>query len=65
MITEIGIVAGEIRHYLDQHGETLFSELTSGIHQPADLTWMSVGWRAREGHVVVTKEGNHDRVSLR
>ena len=65
MITEIGIVDGEIWHYLDKHGEVSFSRLVSGIKQPQDLSLMSVGWLAREGHVVVKQEGNDYRVWLR
>ena len=65
MITEIGIVAGEVWHYLDKHGEVLFSELVSGIHQSRDLALMSVGWLAREGHIIVKEEGKDYRVWLR
>ena len=65
MITEIGIVAGEIWHDLDKHGELLFSEAVAGIQQRRDLALMSVGWLAREGHVVVKQEGEDYRVSLR
>ena len=65
MITEIGIVAGEIWHYLDKHGEVLFSELVFGIHQSRELTLMSVGWLAREGHIIVKEEGKDYRVWLR
>lgn len=65
MITEIGIVAGEVWHYLDKHGEVLFSQLIQGIGQPRDLSLMSVGWLAREGHAVVKEEGKDYRVSLR
>lgn len=65
MITEIGIVAGEIWHYLDKHGEVLFSQMQAGIKQPRDLVLMSVGWLAREGHVIVREEGRDYRVSLR
>lgn len=65
MITEIGIVAGEIWHYLDKHGEVLFSKLVQGIRQPKDLCLMSVGWLAREGHVIVKEEGKDYRVCLR
>ncbi len=65
MITAIGIVAGEIWHYLDQHGEVLFSRLVQGTGQPKDLVLMSVGWLAREGHVIVKEEGKDYRVSLR
>ncbi|MBI3083095.1 MAG: winged helix-turn-helix domain-containing protein, partial [Candidatus Omnitrophica bacterium] len=47
MITEIGIVAGEIWHYLDGHDEVLFSQLADGIDRPRDLALMSLGWLAR------------------
>jgi len=65
MITEIGIVAGEIWHYLDDHGEVLFSEIVKGIERPKELALMSLGWLAREGHVIVREERSTYRVTLR
>ena len=65
MITEIGIVAGEIWHYLDEHGETRFSQLAKGIRQPKELALMSLGWLAREGHVIVRQDGADMFASLR
>ena len=65
MITEIGIVAGEIWHYLDEHGAVLFSKLVAGIERPKELALMSLGWLAREGHVVVRQDGQDLRVELR
>jgi len=58
MITEIGITAGDIWHYLDEHGPTTLSALVSGIDRSRDSILMSLGWLAREGHVVVEGEGN-------
>ncbi|MDD5255034.1 MAG: winged helix-turn-helix domain-containing protein [Candidatus Omnitrophica bacterium] len=65
MITEIGIVAGEIWHYLDQHGEVALSSLAQGIDKPRDNVLMSLGWLAREGHVILQQAGSDYRVSLR
>ena len=66
MITEIGIVAGEIWHYLDQHGEVKLSDLVKGIDKSRDNVLMSLGWLAREGHVVLEEFMTGDyRVSLR
>lgn len=65
MITEIGIVAGEIWHYLDGHGDALFAKIVTGIDRPRDLALMSLGWLAREGHVVVREDGKDLRVNLR
>jgi len=65
MITEIGIVAGEIWHYLDGHGEVPFDQVVTGIDRPKALALMSLGWLAREGHVIVREEGKALRVALR
>ena len=64
MITEIGIVAGEIWHYLDEHGPSQLYEMTSKINKPKNIILMSLGWLAREGHVIL--EGEEDyKVTLR
>ena len=65
MITEIGIVAGEIWHHLDRYGEVPFSKMVSGLKRPRDLALMSLGWLAREGHVVVRQDGEELWVALR
>ena len=58
MITEIGITAGEIWHYLDENEEVKLSQLCSGIEKSREVILMSLGWLAREGHVVL--EGDKD-----
>lgn len=65
MITEIGIVAGEIWHFLDKHGEVNLSDLVSGIDKPQDLVLMSLGWLAREGHALLTSDNGSYRIKLR
>ena len=65
MITEIGIVAGEIWHFLDSHGEVGFSQIVTSIDRSKELALMSLGWLAREGHVIVQDAGGDLRVSLR
>jgi hypothetical protein len=64
MITEIGITAGDIWHFLDQNHSCTLSDLVAGIGRPRDLVLMSLGWLAREGHVVVEGEGELS-ISLR
>ncbi|OIO79608.1 MAG: hypothetical protein COW11_04845 [Candidatus Omnitrophica bacterium CG12_big_fil_rev_8_21_14_0_65_43_15] len=67
MITEIGIVAGDIWHYLDsKNGEANFSSLKSGVDQPKDLLLMSLGWLSREGYVVLEQlQGDDYKITLR
>ncbi len=65
MITEIGIVAGDIWHFLDQHGEVLLSALVKGVDKPRDNILMSLGWLAREGHVILQQINGDYKVGLR
>jgi hypothetical protein len=65
MIIEIGIVAGEIWHHLDEHGESTLSDLLKGIDRDKDIVLMSLGWLSREGHVLLKKEGSEYKISLR
>ena len=58
MITKIGIVAGEIWHFLDNNGSTSFSSLVGKLEQPKETLLMSLGWLAREGHVLLEGEEN-------
>ena len=65
MITEIGIVAGDIWHYLDQHRACTLSQLAKAIDKDRNVVLMSLGWLAREGHVIMESEGNDYKVTLR
>ncbi|MFH1858067.1 MAG: winged helix-turn-helix domain-containing protein [Candidatus Omnitrophota bacterium] len=64
MITELGIIAGDIWHYLDQHGKSTLSALVEDLDRPRDMILMSLGWLAREGHVSLLEEGINYRVSF-
>jgi len=66
MITQIGIVAGEIWHYLDKHERVaMLSALVKDIDKEKDLILMSLGWLAREGHVLLEKDGSAYKITLR
>lgn len=65
MITEIGIVAGEIWHQLDKQKKVKLEELISSLSREKELILMSVGWLAREGHIVLKKRGSEFTVFLR
>ncbi len=64
MITEIGIAAGDIWHYLDEKGSATLDQLTKGIGKPRELLLMSLGWLAREGHVTLSGPESGYRASL-
>lgn len=66
MITEIGIVAGEIWHYLESNDKTAnLEDILKSLDKPRDAILMSLGWLAREGHMVLEGEAPNFKVSLR
>ena len=65
MITEIGITAGDIWHYLDEHGKSSLAQIARAIDTENERVLMSIGWLAREGHVIVEKAGQDYQVYLR
>jgi hypothetical protein len=65
MITEIGIVAGDIWHYLDQHKSCSLKDLISSIDKNRNVVLMSLGWLAREGHVIMEQTGDDYQITLR
>jgi hypothetical protein len=65
MITEIGIAAGDIWHYLDHHGKSSLFQVAKAIDIDKDIIFMSIGWLAREGHIVVEKTGPDYQIFLR
>ena len=66
MITEIGIVAGEIWHYLESNDKTAnLEDILKSLDKPRDVVLMSLGWLAREGHMVLEGEAPNYSVSLR
>ncbi len=64
MITRIGLTAGEIWHLLDEKGRVSLSQLLASIDRPKELILMSLGWLAREGHILIEGEGDYF-ISLR
>ena len=65
MITEIGIVAGDIWHYLDQNRTCTLNQLAQDIDKNRNVVLMSLGWLAREGHVIMEAEGADYKITLR
>ena len=54
MITWIGLCAGEVWRYLDQHnGEAALEAAIRDIKAPKETILMALGWLAREGHVLL------------
>ena len=50
-VGEIGAVAGQIWHYLEDSGPVTMTQLAKQIDAPRDVVMQGVGWLAREGKV--------------
>ena len=64
MITEIGIAAGDIWHHLDEKGAATLDQLAQGIKKDRNLLLMSLGWLAREGHIMLGDAQSGYRATL-
>jgi len=67
MINDIGFVAGDIWQYLDNHHNhsMKLSKLVAELDKPRDVIVMSVGWLAREGHLILERDEHDYRIHLR
>ncbi len=67
MIMEIGFAAGDIWQRLDKEpaSKARFSRLASRLDLHRDMLFMSLGWLAREGYVILEPCGDDYDVSLR
>lgn len=54
MIMEIGIVAGDIWHFLEKQERAKVKEIFKEIKKPQEIILMSLGWLAREGYVFIS-----------
>jgi 3-methyladenine DNA glycosylase AlkD len=58
MITQIGIASGEILTLIDDKKRPVsFSEIETHLAHERELTYMSIGWLVREGHVHLVDKG--------
>lgn len=65
MITEIGLVAGDIWIYLDRHEKKgKLDDIVGELKKNKDVILMSLGWLAREGHIVLEGEGPNYLIRL-
>lgn len=54
---EIGLAAGEIWRYLNQHGEATPSRLAAVTGLSTKEVQRAIGWLAREGKLIIETDG--------
>jgi hypothetical protein len=63
-IEQIGDAAGQVWHYLNEHGPTALSRLVKDVDVPRDVVMQAIGWLAREDKVTIVAESRSKTVSL-
>ncbi len=65
MIMKIGIIAGDIWHYLEENqGTAELADMINALEKSREDVFMSLGWLAREGHVTIEKNEDY-KITLR
>ena len=65
MIMEIGIIAGDIWHCLDENqGTAQLGDLMKTLGKSREDLLMSLGWLAREGHIIIEQNKDY-KIMLR
>ncbi|HEX4142163.1 MAG TPA: winged helix-turn-helix domain-containing protein [Pirellulales bacterium] len=60
----IGDAAGQVWHYLHEHGPTSLSRLVRDVDVPRDVVMQAIGWLAREDKLTIDEESRSKIVSL-
>ncbi len=63
-VDQIGDAAGQIWHYLNEHGPTAVTRLIKDVDVPRDLVMQGIGWLAREDKVTIDNDSRSKTVSL-
>ena len=64
-VESIGVVAGQVWHYLQENGSVTLSKLARDVDAPRDLVMQGVGWLAREDKIVFEARARNKTVSLK
>lgn len=64
MIQQIGENAGRVWNHLREHPGRQLDQVSKELKLKDSLTFMAIGWLAREGKLAFKEDGKRPRVSL-
>jgi hypothetical protein len=64
-VIQIGEMAGQVWHTLDEHGPQSLAKLVKLIDAPRDSIMQALGWLAREDKIAIEETSRGKIVSLR
>lgn len=64
-ISEIGVAAGKIWHYLEKNGSSSVAKVTSETGLSKNDAQRAIGWLAKENKLVIELKGRVETLSLK
>ncbi|NOU22044.1 MAG: winged helix-turn-helix domain-containing protein [Methyloglobulus sp.] len=64
-ITEIGVAAGKIWHYLEKNGSSSVTKVTTDTGIAKNDVQRAIGWLAKEGKLAIELKGRVEMLSLK
>jgi hypothetical protein len=64
-ITEIGVAAGKIWHYLEKSGPASVTKITTETGVGKNEIQRAIGWLAKEGKLTIELKGRIETLSLK
>lgn len=64
-ISEIGVAAGKIWHYLDKNGPSSVTKITTDTGVGKNDIQRAIGWLAKEGKLEIELKGRVETLSLK
>ena len=64
MVSRVGKNAGSVWNYLHEHPGVPLKQISKELRLKDSLTFMAIGWLAREGKLAFEENGKTTKVSL-
>lgn len=65
MSKSIGLVAGQLWHYLDKHGPSTVTKVVKDSDLDAKQVQRAIGWLAKENKLEITLKGRIETIALK
>jgi hypothetical protein len=61
----IGIIAGDVWHYLSENGESSPIKIKSAVGISNSILYLALGWLSREDKIVIEQNENSYKIALK
>ncbi|MDR1086648.1 MAG: winged helix-turn-helix domain-containing protein [Endomicrobium sp.] len=65
MSSMVGIIAGDVWHYLSENGESSPIKIKSALGIPSSILYLALGWLSREDKIVIEQNEHSYKIALK